>query len=134
MIDISYHITGADQTIAELQRIRVDALRPTIADTMDAIAADAANYPPERAGQRYRRSNRLHDEWIDGQTTFPQSDPTLLEALRENSTPHGPYVQGAEDQAKVHQGRWKTTDSIMEAWGARVAQAVEDALGNMIGP
>ena len=46
---------------------------------------------------------------------------------------YGGQNQGAEDQASVHQGRWRTTDAIMAAWEDRVAAAVEEALGRLVG-
>lgn len=131
MITVSYNVKGVDQLIRELDGFRLDALEPTIDKVMDEIAADAAVYPPPTGG-KYQRTGDLGRGWTDGNTLFPQSSPTMLEALRENSVSYGPFVQGIEDQAQVHQGRWKTTDSIMSAWEDRVASTVEQGLEKLL--
>ena len=132
MLNVTYTITGVDETRRDLAKLRVGALQSDIADVLDDIAADAATYPPEVPGQRYRRTNRLHDEWIDAAPQFSLSGDTLA-AVLENATPYGPPVMGADNQTKAFAGRWRTTDAIMTAWEDRVAARVEDALGRLIG-
>ncbi len=95
------------------------------------MADEAAVYPPPTGGG-YQRTGNLGRGWTDGETVFPQSSPTMLEAVRENSVPYGPNVQGAADQAEVHQGRWKTTEALMSAWEDRVAGAIEEALERLL--
>ena len=131
MITVSYKVKGADQVMRDLDRLRLDALQSTIDRIMDEMAADAAVYPPPTGGS-YQRTGALGRGWTGGDTLFPQSSPTMLEAVRENSTSYGPYVQGAEDQAQAHQGRWKTEEQVMTAWEDRVASAVEDALDRLL--
>jgi hypothetical protein len=131
MVTISYNVKGADQIIRELNNFRLDALEGAIDKVMDEMANDAAVYPPPTGG-KYQRTGDLGRGWTDGETMFPRSEPTMIEALRENSVSYGPYVQGAEDQAEVHQGRWKTVDDLMSSWEDRVAGAIEDALDRLL--
>lgn len=131
MINVSYSVTGAAEVQRDLQKIRLDALRSDIEAILNDIAADAATYPPELPGQRYRRTNALHDEWLDADPVMDLQGDTLAGALT-NATSYGPYVQG-EDQAAIHAGRWRTTDAIMAAWEDRVATRVEDAIGRLVG-
>lgn len=133
MIDLSYRMDGLDDVALLLRRIRLDAVQSAVGDAIDDMAREAADYPPERAGQRYVRTGTLGRGWTEGQTLFDLQGQTALEAVRVNSTPYGPSVQGREDQAKVHQGRWQTVEALMEAWEAHVAQRIEDALGRAIG-
>lgn len=128
MLNLSYSVKGADQVAQDLGRFRLDSIQAEVAAILDDMAKEAAHYPPELPGQRYVRTGTLGRGWTGGQTMFPQKSATELEALRENSTPYGPNVQGAQDQAKIHQGRWKTTEALMADWEARVAQRVEQAI------
>lgn len=131
MIAVTYKVKGADALIRALDGVRLDALHGDVDRVMDQMAADAAVYPPPTGGT-YQRTGRLGQGWTGGGTLFTQFSPTMLESVRENSTPYGPFVQGAEDQAQIHQGRWKTTDAIMDQWEDRVAAAVEDGLDRLL--
>ena len=133
MLTISYTVIGADAVIRDLrQLLNMQALKPTIGGILADIAADAAVYPPERPNQTYIRTNTLRDGWLDSQPIFSGGGESLL-AVLTNGTPYGPLVMDVEDQAAVHQGRWRTTDAIMEAWEDRTATRIEDALGVLIG-
>lgn len=130
MITLSYKITGADAILRMLDGIRLDAIEGDVASLLDEIAADAANYPPPVGS--YVRTGDLGRGWTDS-TPLLESDATSLLAVLTNSVPYGPLVQGAEDQAKVHQGRWRTTDQIVDAWEPRAAQRIEAALERLVG-
>lgn len=123
---------GTADAIALLQGIQIARLRDTIAAILRDMAADAADYPPERAGQRYRRTDALHDGWIDTPPMVDLRGGTLLGTL-VNPVPYGPWVMGADDQARVHVGRWRTTDAMMDAWEDRAADRLEAALDEVIG-
>ena len=127
MLNLSYSVKGADQIAHELGRFRLDSIQAEVAAILDDMAREAAHYPPPTGGS-YVRTGTLGRGWTGGQTLFPQKSATALEALRENSVSYGPVVQGAQGQAKVHQGRWKTTEALMADWEARVAQRVEQAI------
>ena len=132
MLTVSYTITGAVEVQRDLARLRLDALKGDIADILDDIAADAAQYPAQPSDSRYQRTNNLRDGWLDSQPVFDTDQDSLL-AVLANHVGYGPFVQGIEDQATIHAGRWRTTDAIMDAWEGRVAERVEDALGRLIG-
>jgi len=132
MLSVTYSVSGIEEVERALQALRLDAIRSDIADVMDEIAGDAAAYPPPPAGSKYVRTNTLRAGWLSGQTRFTASGQTQLEAVRENATPYGGYVQG-EDQAWMHVGRWRTTEQMMDAWEDRVAQAVEAGLERVFG-
>lgn len=132
MITVSYNVKGADQVMRDLDSFRLDRLQSDIDRIMDAVAADAAVYPPELPNQRYVRTGDLGRGWTGGSTLFPQSSPTVLEAVRENSVPYSGDVQGASSQRAIFAGRWATDEDIMERWEDRVASAVEDALDRLM--
>lgn len=130
MIGFSYSITGAEDIQRTLDGIRLDAISGDVSALLDEIAADAAHYPP--AIGTYVRTGDLGRGWTDS-TPLMQSDAASLLAVLTNSVPYGPFVQGTEDQASVHAGRWRTTDQIVDAWEERAAQRIESALGRLIG-
>lgn len=132
MINLSYSITGAREVADELDRFRLDRIQADVGAILDDMARDAAQYPPELPGQKYQRTGRLGEGWADGQSMFPHSSPTMLEALRENSVNYGPFVQGAQTQRAAFAGRWRTDEQIMADWEARVADRVEDALEKIL--
>lgn len=131
MITISYKVSGADAILRELVGFRLDALRGDIDTVMDEIAADAADYPSELPGQRYIRTGDLGRGWTDSAPMF-QGDADSLLSVLTNPVSYGPNVMGVDDQAKIHQGRWRTNEQIMDAWEARVTAAVERALDKVL--
>jgi hypothetical protein len=131
MLSVSYNVTGADGVVRDLRRLNVQALEPTIDAILEEIGQDAAEYPPPPAGSTYERTEALKRGWLDSEPTFTESGQTLIGVLT-NSVSYGPFVQGIEDQAAVHDGRWRTTGAIMDAWEERAAQRIEDALGRLV--
>lgn len=132
MLTYSYKVTGVDAVVQSLRQLTIPALEPTVAALLDEIGRDAADYPPPPPDSEYVRTNALRDGWLDSEPSVTISGSTLLGVLT-NSVPYGPFVMGAEDQASVHAGRWRTTDSIMDAWEQRAAERIEDALGRLVG-
>lgn len=130
MINISYTVKGAEDIIRTLGGIRLDAIKVDVATLMDEIAADAAHYPPPVG--TYVRTGDLGRGWTDSEPLM-SGDSTSLMAVLTNSVPYGPFVQGAEDQASIHAGRWRTESAIVSAWEDRAAARIEAALGRLIG-
>jgi hypothetical protein len=128
-VQITEH--GIDAAAASLMRIKLDTLRATVIDLLRQMASDAAVYPPELPGQRYVRTNALHDGWTDGVPVVDSTGQSLVGVIT-NSVPYGPDVQSADDQARIHQGRWRTVEQIMDAWEDRVAAALADDLDRVI--
>lgn len=69
----------------------------------DEIVTEARVYPPQRPGQRYRRTEDLKRGW---RRTDARRDAGALVVDVENPVAYGSFVQG-DDQAPVHRGRWK---------------------------
>lgn len=67
-------------------------------------------YPPERPRQRYRRTNRLADEYAVQISVWPGG----AKAEVTNPTPYRKWVRGPE-QAWMHQGRWEKETDILES-------------------
>ena len=101
-------IEAAAQRIARLASL--SGLESELEAEGDAVVKEAQIYPPERAGQRYRRSEKLKGGW---KRSAARRSGGAVEVDVFNPTEYGPFVQG-EDQAPVHQGRWKKLKTIGE--------------------
>lgn len=122
---------GIDEVLDQLRKLRLDALRPTLRDLLNDIAYDAATYPPELPNQRYQRTGDLGRGWTDGEPFFSVSGNELTGVL-VNSVPYAAEVMGAGVQGEFFVDRWRTTDQIVDAWETRVANAIEDAIDQVI--
>lgn len=123
-------ITGLDAALRQLRELRLDALRQTVADVLDEIAKDAAVYPPELPNQRYVRTFKLRDGWLEGDRDVRLSGDTLTAALT-NGVGYADEVMG-DDQKAVFQDRWRTVDDLVDAWEDRVADRIDDALDQLV--
>lgn len=132
MIDISYIITGADAVRRDLARLRLDAVQAEVAAILGDMAAEAGTYPTPLPGSHYERTNALHDGWLDSEPVFNVDQDSLL-AVLTNPVAYGPEVQGADDQAAIHQGRWQTVEALMDSWETRVAERIEATLLRQVG-
>lgn len=130
--DFDIILTGADEAVRALQRVRLDAFQGTLTDILEDMGKDAATYPPELPNQRYQRTGDLGRGWTDSTPVLALQGATLT-AILENSVPYGPEVMSIEAQRPIFQGRWRVTDQIMAAWEERAAARVEDELGRVIG-
>lgn len=122
---------GIDEVLDQLRKLRLDALRPTLRDLLNDIAYDAADYPPELPNQRYQRTGDLGRGWTDGEPMFSMSGNSLMGEL-VNSVSYAAEVMGPGEQEAIFVDRWRTTDQIVDAWEARVANAVQDAIDQVI--
>lgn len=124
---MSVTIRGIAPILRDLRRINLETVEDVVAAAMEDIGKDAANYPPPPPNSTYRRTDTLGKGWTDAQPVSTQTGNTLLTVLT-NGTPYGAWVQGADDQAQIHRGRWRTTDQIAESWEPRVAERIEQAM------
>ncbi|MCI0726433.1 MAG: hypothetical protein L0332_06880 [Chloroflexi bacterium] len=85
-------------------------------------------YPPAPAGSTYRRTNTLGRRW-----TFSVKRSLFgIKLLVGNNTQHGPWVQSADQQARVHQGRWQTDAQVLEQNAEAVLDEVQEAVEEQI--
>jgi hypothetical protein len=131
MIGVTYKVSGAKEVADDLSRFRLDAIESEVGRILDEMAAEAADYPAPPVGSTYVRTETLMRGWLESSPIFDTQATSLL-AVLTNSTPYGPFVQGAEDQAAIHQGRWKTTDALMGEWEPKVTERIESALDRVL--
>jgi hypothetical protein len=124
---------GPASGIAEAIALVIALQRPDLSDVLASenarLVAIAQVYPPERAGQRYIRTDTLKSNW---KPIAPRRAEGGWIAGAENDTDYGEYVMG-DEQANVHQGRWRTVDAIAEAEEANVASAIEAEIYRLAG-
>lgn len=134
MTEIRQTITGADALSAALSGLpaRVqEAAKEALKQALLEMRADAQSYPPERPGQRYVRTEDLKGGW-DGEPIVSMFGE-MVEATLENPVGYGPYVMGPDDQAAVHQGRWRTTTQIQDAHADQAQATVQAAVDQVAG-
>lgn len=123
---LSYHWQGIEEAIGRVQRLAaLEGLESELEAEGDEVVKEAQEYPPERPAQRYARQYILKNSWRRGDAL--QSGRTVRVDIT-NVAAHGPYVMG-DEQADVHQGRWKKLRTIgEERKGALRARAQRWAL------
>jgi hypothetical protein len=84
----------------------------------------ANKYPPASPTSTYIRTGTLGKRW----TTLVNAQLGNVRGQVRNFTPYGPYVMGTEDQAWMHQGRWKTEIMILEEAEERIIGFFEHEL------
>lgn len=132
MLDVAYSVKGVEQVRQDLSKLSLASVQDTVSAILDDMKQEAGQYPPPPPNSTYLRTDRLKLGWLDSQPVLDLSGDTLLGSV-VNSTSYGPYVQGQEDQAIIHQGRWQTVEALMDAWEERAASRIEDALVQKVG-
>lgn len=123
-MDINITITGLNETFTGLRQL--DNLHLETSESVNRVAqiikAEMSNYPPERPGQRYKRTGNLGRSW---DVSFTARSMDGIEQSIFTELDYSPYVEkapgdGEPDQAWMHVGRWQTD--------AQVAADSEDLL------
>ena len=96
------------------------ALETGLRGAADLIRADIKTYPPAPAGSSYIRTGTLGRSWA--------SKVQRREAIIGNVTTYAPYVQGADTQAWMHRGRWRTTAQVAASRAGDVRKLLEAAI------
>jgi hypothetical protein len=91
-----------------------------------SLIPSLADYPAAPGNSTYRRTGNLGRMWTAARPEFAPMQ-SGFEASIGNSASYGPFVQG-DEQAKMHQGRWKTAQAIAEAHQAEIERYFEGAL------
>lgn len=83
-------------------------LKEPTGEALELLYEQATTYPPERPGQRYRRTFKLRNSWKREQVL----SGSVLGKVSSQGVAYSRYVMDAERQAWMHQGRWKTVQDI----------------------
>lgn len=127
MIQLSMKVTpdakivraGLENVLAEGPRVSRQRLRTTANRVVRRMQA----YPPERPGQRYKRTGRLFSHWS---ITGFEDRYTIA-----NDMPYSKYVVGGargDGQAWMHVGRWELLRDVTEEEMAQMPEEVQKAM------
>lgn len=106
---LSYQWQGIEDAMRRIGKLAaMDGLDAELEAAGDTIVSAAQVYPPERPGQRYVRTYQLRGGW---KRTAARRSSRTIEVDVDNPVEYGPFVQG-EDQAPIHQNRWKRLRAI----------------------
>lgn len=124
-VDIRIQLSGLERLQQKLGKaVAQETLQAPLERAIERIKARLQTYPPERPGQAYERTGNLGRGWT--------SSIGPLGATLTNRVPYGPWVQGDQSQARVHRGRWLTTQQVADkeqpAIEAEFLQAIDKAL------
>lgn len=126
-ISISINDSAARAVISRApDRISV-AMRAAMTDATSYVIARARKYPPERAGQVYRRTGTLARSWssrITGSGTNTQG----VVGSNGNTAPYNRIVMSRRDQGRLFRGRWSTIEDIAEQATPTVQRFFADRL------
>lgn len=119
-------------------------LRPPMVRGLARLQGDLATYPPTRPGQRYIRgrgptnaqgqvtrltSQNLGKRWTSRITEEGEG----IRGEVGNNASYGPFVQSAEDQAWMHQGRWPTDEMVANRNEDAIRADFHDAVLSLVG-
>lgn len=99
----------------------------------EPLVTQAAIYPPERDGQRYVRTNTLHDGWETSSSVVITTGDGLT-IRHTNPVDYAPDVQGVGIQGLFFEGRWddlgvvarKATPAVADQVGASLAATLRE--------
>ena len=123
-MSLQIEIKGLDRLLKRLNNAKV---KKELTEAMDksvvVVHERAATYPPSGSSS-YRRTRRLGNSW-DMKVTALSGD---IKGVVSNPTEYGPWVMGADTQARVHKGRWATTTKIIEEKRQKIFGFFEQAV------
>jgi hypothetical protein len=112
--------------LGELEAV-VEQLADPTKDALELLSKRLQLYPPPPPGSTYDRTGALRNSW---QETLVMSSTVL--GIVYNNIDYGPFVQDAEEQAGIHQGRWQTTQSVLEEEEGNIVGLYERHLEELI--
>lgn len=118
-------IRGAEEIIARLDVAAVgQAVDVSLREASLRMVGELARYPSPPSGSTYRRTGTLGRGWT--------TEHNYLRHALGNNVRYATYVQGPE-QARMHQGRWRTADEVAAGNVERIARDIAEAIGRVLG-
>lgn len=149
MSDVSVEILGLRELMQEVSElIAFKVVRDTMEVAVERVRTQIAVYPSPPSGyhmvfksdkQRrfffaalrdgritvpYRRTGTLGRRW----TTSVSNSGMDIRGEVGNVTNYGPFVQSAESQAPIHQGRWRTAERVVQEMEPQIQDLFEARL------
>ena len=109
---------------------RGDYLQGVASAGADVLRAEMRRYPPAIPDSTYRRTGTLGKSWTKQLMRGGRDGGWLAQiGTRLN---YAPYVQDEARQAKVHQGRWQTVQSVAKDKRNEVVKFAQAAIRRWI--
>lgn len=131
------NVSGFEQFERDLERFQraieqaVEELPQTVGQKIEQalllLQGQAAIYPAEPPNSTYIRTGTLGRRWTTAQRYYSTGEGGFLVGTVGNNTWYGPLVMSEEDQAPVHQGRWKTIEQIAREQQPRISAMLDQA-------
>ena len=131
-------ITGMDEVIAKLRKLDnlEPVLRPVLFKSQRDIQKALKKYPPPPPASRYVRTFKLRGSWQIAPIQFNKNNARArIYSDGSARTRYGQYerwVMDANQQARIHRGRWHTTKSVEEDFTDDVVRDIKKALDKAV--
>ena len=131
-------MSGQDKYLNQLEKLNKlpQTLRPVYREKQRKIRKALQKYPPPPPNSTYRRTEKLKRSWRESAVTFTRgSISAMVYSDGSARTKRGPYerwVMDANQQARVHRGRWHTTKSVEEQFEPEVIRDTNKAIQEAI--
>lgn len=151
--DVSVEIRGLAELMRDVNHlIAFKVVRDTMEMAVERVRTQIAVYPPPPSGyhmvfktdkQRrfffaalrdgrisvpYRRTGNLGRLWV---TSVSNSGADIRGEVG-NDISYGPFVQSAESQAPIHQGRWRTAERVVEMMTPQIQDLFESRIAAVL--
>jgi len=127
--EASIVVTGLDEIIRGFQvlpsQVNSD-VRESLAPVLRDMRGQLASYPPERTNQKYRRTQRLEQGWLQAKEQYVVHAGGGIDLIMENKRADYVDIVQGDDQGTLFIGRWQTVSSIQTAFEQDITVAVED--------
>lgn len=129
MAQASVEIRGSVELRRKLEQLEqaFEQMADPTSDALELLSKRMQFYPPPPPNSTYDRTGALRNSW---QETVVMSS-TVLGIVYSNLDYVG-YVQDAEMQAGIHQGRWDTAQSVAEEEEDNIVALFERHLEELI--
>lgn len=109
-----------------------EQLRPPMVRSLARVERRLQTYPPPPPDSTYQRTGLLGRTWTDNDPALVVS-PSEMRGVVGNKTGYARYVQGDEDQAAVHRGRWMTDAGAIDAEEDAIRRDFEETIRGLTG-
>ena len=124
-LSMSFDDHGLDAFLARMPGEMHRAFNSAMEDATTLVLRDISVYPTQRSGSGYRRTHTLQRSWS---RRIEWTGDTIVGIVGSNSNmaPYNRAVQDRDLQARVHQGRWQTIQSVIESDEREVNRMFQD--------
>lgn len=125
----SVEIRGMAELRRKLEELdqAIEQMADPTSDALELLSKRMQFYPPPPPNSTYDRTGALRNSW---QENLIMSSTVL--GIVYNNIDYGPYVQDAENQAGIHQGRWDTVQSVAEEEESNIVALYERHLEELV--